>query len=44
MAFKMYYTEGMTFEAISIKMGGVRSGDYIRLKIRDRFLKDQKIS
>lgn len=44
MAFKMYYTEGMTFEAISIKIGGVRSGDYIRLKIRDRFLKDQKIS
>ena len=43
MVFKMYYTEGLTFEAISIKMGGVRSGDYIRLKIRDKFLKDQKI-
>lgn len=43
MVFKMYYTEGLTFETISIKMGGVRSGDYIRLKIRDKFLKDQKI-
>ena len=43
MVFKMYYTEGLTSEAISIKMGGVRSGDYIRLKIRDKFLKDQKI-
>lgn len=44
MVFKMYYTEGLGFESISIKMGGVRSGDYIRLKIRDKFLKSQGIS
>ena len=44
MIFKMYYTESLGFESISIKMGGVRSGDYIRLKIRDKFLKSQEIS
>ena len=49
MVFKMYYTEGLGFETISIKLGRVRSGnynrsgDYIRMYIRDKFLKENKI-
>ena len=44
MVFKMYYTEGLGFEAISIKLGRIRSGDYIRMYIRDKFLKENGIS
>ena len=44
MVFKMYYTEGLGFEAISIKLGRIRSGDYIRMYIRDKFLKKNGIS
>lgn len=43
MVFKMYYTEGLGFEAISIKLGRIRSGDYIRMYIRDKFLKKNGI-
>ena len=49
MVFKMYYTEGLTFETISIKLGHIRngnynrSGDYIRMYIRDKFLKENEI-
>ena len=44
MVFKMYYTEGLGFEAISIKLGRIRNGDYIRLRIRDKFLKENNIN
>lgn len=44
MVFKMYYTERLGFEAISIELGGNRSGDYIRMYIRDKFLKKNGIS
>lgn len=43
MVFKMYYTEGLGFESISIKLGRIRSGDYIRMYIRDKFLKKNGI-
>lgn len=43
MVFKMYYTEGLGFEAISIKLGRIRSGDYIRMYVRDKFLKKNGI-
>ena len=49
MVFKMYYTKGLTFETISIKLGRIRngnynrSGDYIRMYIRDKFLKENEI-
>ena len=44
MVFKMYYTEELGFEAISIKLGRIRNGDYIRLRIRDKFLKENNIN
>lgn len=43
MVFKMYYTEGLGFESISIKLGRIRSDDYIRMYIRDKFLKKNGI-
>lgn len=43
MVFKMYYTERLGFESISIKLGRIRSGDYIRMYIRDKFLKKNGI-
>ena len=43
MVFKMYYTERLGFETISIKLGRIRSGDYIRMYIRDKFLKENEI-
>ena len=44
MVFKMYYTQGLGFKEISIKIGKRRDKDYIRLRIRDKYLQEQNIN
>ena len=42
--FKMFYIDGMVWEKIAAKTGYTNSPDYPRLMIRDKYLKEQKIS
>lgn len=41
--FKMFYLDGMTWDRIAVKTGYPDSPDYLRLMIRDRYLKEQGI-
>jgi hypothetical protein len=42
--FRMFYRDGMTWEKIADKTGYANSPDYPRLMIRDKYLKEKKIS
>lgn len=40
---KMFYRDGMSFDRIAMQIGRNVSGDYVRLKIRDKYFKENKI-
>ena len=42
--FRAYYTEGMNRDQVAMKVEYAGNPDYVRLHIRDKYLKEQKIS
>ena len=42
--FRAYYTEGMNWDQVAMKVEYAGNPDYVRLHIRDKYLKEQKIS
>lgn len=41
--FRMFYIDGMTWEKIAMKTGYAGNPDYVRLMVRDRYLKKMKL-